>query len=51
MKEIKIKTRDLSLYYGSKMALNSISMDIPQKQVTALIGPSGCGKIDLPENP
>jgi phosphate transport system ATP-binding protein len=26
------------------MALNSISMDIPQKQVTALIGPSGCGK-------
>jgi phosphate transport system ATP-binding protein len=44
MKEIKIKTRDLSLYYGNKMALNSISMDIPQKQVTALIGPSGCGK-------
>ncbi|MGA2824347.1 MAG: phosphate ABC transporter ATP-binding protein PstB [Bacteroidales bacterium] len=44
MKETKIKTRNLSLYYGSKMALNSISMDIPQKQVTALIGPSGCGK-------
>jgi phosphate transport system ATP-binding protein len=44
MKELKIITRDLSLYYGSKMALNSISMDIPQKQVTALIGPSGCGK-------
>ena len=44
MKETKIKTRNLSLYYGSKMALNSISMDIPPKQVTALIGPSGCGK-------
>jgi phosphate transport system ATP-binding protein len=44
MKEIKIKTRNLSLYYGSKMALNSITMEIPQKQVTALIGPSGCGK-------
>ena len=44
MKETKIKTRDLSLYYGTKMALNSISMDIPQNQVTALIGPSGCGK-------
>lgn len=44
MKETKIKTRNLTLYYGSKMALNSISMDIPQKQVTALIGPSGCGK-------
>ena len=44
MKETKIKTIDLSLYYGTKLALNSISMDIPQKQVTALIGPSGCGK-------
>jgi len=44
MKETKIKTRNLSLYYGTKMALNSITMDIPQKQVTALIGPSGCGK-------
>jgi phosphate transport system ATP-binding protein len=44
MKETKIKTRDLSLYYGAKMALNSISMDIPEKEVTAFIGPSGCGK-------
>jgi len=44
MKETKIKTRDLSLYYGAKMALNSISIDIPEKEVTAFIGPSGCGK-------
>lgn len=44
MKEIKIKTRDLSLHYGAKMALNSISLDIPEKEVTAFIGPSGCGK-------
>jgi phosphate transport system ATP-binding protein len=44
MKEIKIKTKDLTLFYGAKMALNSISMDIPDKEVTAFIGPSGCGK-------
>ncbi|MEI7725554.1 MAG: phosphate ABC transporter ATP-binding protein PstB [Bacteroidota bacterium] len=44
MKEIKIRTRDLSLWYGAKMALNSISLDIPEKEVTAFIGPSGCGK-------
>jgi phosphate transport system ATP-binding protein len=44
MKETKIKTRNLSLYYGNKMALNFITMDILQNQVTALIGPSGCGK-------
>ena len=44
MKEPKIKTKDLTLFYGEKMALNSISMDIPEKEVTAFIGPSGCGK-------
>ena len=44
MKEIKIKTNNLTLFYGAKMALNSISMDIPEKEVTAFIGPSGCGK-------
>jgi phosphate transport system ATP-binding protein len=44
MKETKIKTRDLTLHYGAKMALNSISMEIPDKEVTAFIGPSGCGK-------
>ena len=44
MKEIKIKTKELTLFYGSKMALNSISLDIPEKEVTAFIGPSGCGK-------
>lgn len=44
MKEFKIKTRDLTLFYGDKMALNSVSLDIPEKEVTAFIGPSGCGK-------
>lgn len=44
MKEGKIKVKNITLYYGKKMALNSVSMDIPSKQVTALIGPSGCGK-------
>ena len=44
MKDIKIKVKDLSLYYGEKKALNEITMDIPANKVTALIGPSGCGK-------
>jgi phosphate transport system ATP-binding protein len=44
MKEPKIKTRDLTLFYGEKMALNSIAVEIPEKEVTAFIGPSGCGK-------
>ena len=44
MKEAKIITRDLTLHYSQKMALNSINIQIPEKEVTAFIGPSGCGK-------
>jgi phosphate transport system ATP-binding protein len=40
----KIHTKNMFLYYGSKMALNNISIQIPEKKVTAFIGPSGCGK-------
>jgi phosphate transport system ATP-binding protein len=44
MKELKISTRNLFLYYGEKPALLDISMDIYRNKVTAFIGPSGCGK-------
>jgi phosphate transport system ATP-binding protein len=44
MKEIKIITKDLSLFYGDKQALKNISINISDKRVTAFIGPSGCGK-------
>jgi phosphate transport system ATP-binding protein len=40
----KIHTKNMFLHYGSKMALNNISIQIPEKKVTAFIGPSGCGK-------
>jgi len=40
----KIHTEHMVLHYGSKMALNDISINIPEKKVTAFIGPSGCGK-------
>ena len=40
----KIHTENMFLHYGSKMALNNISISIPEKKVTAFIGPSGCGK-------
>jgi len=42
-----LRIEDLSLWYGEKKALNSISMKIPEKQITAFIGPSGCGKSTL----
>mgnify|MGYP003546984563 FL=1 len=44
MKDIKIVTKNLNLYYGDKQALKNITLNIPDKKVTAFIGPSGCGK-------
>ncbi len=41
---VKIKVRDLELFYGEKQALFKVGLDIREKEVTALIGPSGCGK-------
>lgn len=43
-KNVKVKVRNLDLYYGDFQALKNINMDIEEKKVTALIGPSGCGK-------
>ena len=34
----------LNLWYGDHQALHDISMNIPEKSITALIVPSGCGK-------
>jgi len=43
----KLQVRDLNFFYGDFLALKSVSLDIPEKQVTAFIGPSGCGKSTL----
>src|SRR6202035_4064237 len=36
--------KNLSIWYGEKRAINSVTMDIASNAVTAIIGPSGCGK-------
>jgi len=41
---IKIRARDINVFYGPKQALFDVSLDMTEKSVTALIGPSGCGK-------
>jgi phosphate transport system ATP-binding protein len=43
----KVRIDNLNFYYGRAHALKSISLSIPEKQVTAFIGPSGCGKSTL----
>jgi len=40
----KIRTRNVSVFYGDKPALKDVSLDMADRAVTALIGPSGCGK-------
>ena len=40
----RIQVRGLNFYYGTKRALEDVSLDIPAHVVTAFIGPSGCGK-------
>jgi len=42
--ETKLKTEQVSLFYGTFQALRNISLDIREKAITAIIGPSGCGK-------
>ncbi len=41
---VKIRARDINVYYGDKQALFDVAFDIPEKAVTSFIGPSGCGK-------
>ena len=40
----KISAKDVSVFYGAKRAIDTVSIDIPKDYVTAFIGPSGCGK-------
>ena len=35
----KFEVRNMDLYYGSFHALKNINIDIPEKEITAFIGP------------
>lgn len=45
--DLVIETKDVSVLYGDKLAVENVSMQIPRNSVIALIGPSGCGKSTL----
>jgi len=40
----RIDVKDLNLYYGRFHAVDSVTVSVPPRSVTAFIGPSGCGK-------
>src|SRR5438270_617614 len=43
----RLRLEDVSIDYGPKQAVKSVSLSIHQGEVLALIGPSGCGKTTL----
>jgi phosphate transport system ATP-binding protein len=40
----RMTARNVNVYYGDKLAINNVSLDIGVNEVIAMIGPSGCGK-------
>ena len=40
----RITVRDVCVWYGEKMGIEHVSIDIGSNEVLALVGPSGCGK-------
>jgi phosphate transport system ATP-binding protein len=43
----RMRIDDVSIAYGEKLAVDSVSLPVRQGEVLALIGPSGCGKTTL----
>jgi phosphate transport system ATP-binding protein len=43
----RMQVEELSVSYGRKLAVDSVSLPIRQGEVLGLIGPSGCGKTTL----
>jgi len=42
--EVVVRTRDLTMHYGSKVVLNGIDIEVHRGEVVALLGPNGAGK-------
>jgi phosphate transport system ATP-binding protein len=43
----RMRVEELSVAYGTKLAVNKVSLSVNQGEVLGLIGPSGCGKTTL----
>ncbi len=44
---VRLHTKDLNIGYGERLIIKDLSIDIPDKQITTIIGSNGCGKSTL----
>ena len=42
-----LEIKDLSVYYGEKRAIKTVSVGFEENKISAIMGPSGCGKSTL----
>jgi len=43
----KIAAEGVNIYYGTKLAVRDVTLQVPERSILALIGPSGSGKSTL----
>ncbi len=44
---VRLYTKDLNIGYGEHLIIKDLSIEIPDKQITTIIGSNGCGKSTL----
>ncbi|BCB02727.1 ABC transporter ATP-binding protein [Bacillus sp. KH172YL63] len=44
---VRLYTEDLNIGYGERLIVKDLSVDIPDKKITTIIGSNGCGKSTL----
>ena len=47
MTELAVKTRQLSMKFGSLLAVDRLDLEIPAGEIYGFLGPNGCGKTTI----